>query len=944
MQGVTDYSAVGVSVASEYTAPAATTTSDGFTVTDLYGPTGGQGQARYQITVPANMTKLTFTSSAGTSGNVDLYVNEGTIASAPATTSSTIKGVNAGNAELIEIPNPGGKTFNILAYGVNPYSGVTLQAKYSGNEPCPGEMILTNGQGQTIASGSSSCLRTFKIDVPANTQSLTFSSSGGPGNITLYANVQPATAGAIQKVGGTGATHTMTINSPAAGTFYLIVEGNSSTYSNVTVKATYAGPDAIELRDRKDVLINGSAGSEQLYRIDVPSGLSKLVFMTSGGKGANGENGDLKLYMKHNEVPTVQDPIASKPIPATEIFFSANRADRRNNATYQKIIHENPQAGTYYLLVKGGTLGFSKVNLRARFDYPLPMLVGDDRLLYNGLPAQVDTTQGDKIWKFYAPQGVDLSSITFDLSSGSGDANIYVQKGTAPSIASNVGKSEKVGAVAENVTISAPVADPGIYYVLVKGATSGATLTAKWNAKSIKFGMHAHRLYNGNGENYNDAYQIRQKLSNETVDVDNQVDDWGIYTPGGNWVHLESADCQGTTCRPDRSALASDYPKYPYSSVRHWDIETIHDAVTWQSNGTIDFTKINDVYDGHASVGAKILKTFALTPHWASKRKWECNGSYPSFPGSASGPADLAAYKKFVLDYVTRAYENGWLWAVEGWNEPYSGRQYPVPSSFSPSSTDWDTHYYPKDPAMKEAAKTDFYGKANLWPCMPERKWGGDNNESRMEFTTMTYDELALHQKAIWEATKEVDPTLLVFSPANAYVRGIHNILTARTKTDQDPIGEPITKYFDVLGWHAYTKRAESVVLFTESDTFSSTHPEYPREGLDREVKLVKDEILLAKNAGVPVSADIPLADTEHGWYLSHAGGPWWFYNATDAQRGSILFDTARRAKELGLLGIWWYGHDNGLLGKPQKEADASSNSPISNALKRMYEELEQQP
>jgi hypothetical protein len=175
------------------------------------------------------------------------------------------------------------------------------------------------------------------------------------------------------------------------------------------------------------------------------------------------------------------------------------------------------------------------------------------------------------------------------------------------------------------------------------------------------------------------------------------------------------------------------------------------------------------------------------------------------------------------------------------------------------------------------------------------------------EFTTMTPTELADVQKRVWRATKRAAPNLLVFSPAQAYVCGIPTILNARTSE-----GEPIHRFFDALAWHPYNRSAAG-----------NAGP-----SLAREVGQVRRH--LAK-AGI---AKMPLIDTEHGWLEPPKEGGKEFYALTDAQKGKMLYDTARLAKSLGLLGIVWYGYDNHMIGKPM------TSPVISRKLQQMYEEL----
>jgi beta-glucanase (GH16 family) len=223
--------------------------------------------------------------------------------------------------------------------------------------------------------------------------------------------------------------------------------------------------------------------------------------------------------------------------------------------------------------------------------------------------------------------------------------------------------------------------------------------------QGFKTGMHAHRLYNNGGE----------------------------------------------------TGVPSTPPTYRYGIIRDWDIENLHDASIWRSDGSINFSLVDQVYSLHstrnntvpAGQGAKVLKTFGTVPSWASKRPWEPNRHYPSWPGALSGPANLDTYEDYVYRFVNHTKQ--YLWGVEGWNEPYA---------------------CPGDPT---------------------------------EFTTMTPTELADVQKRLYLGTKRVDPRIPVLSPPQAYVCGIPTLLNAKTSQ-----GEPMWHFFEVLSWHPYNRRATS--------------------------------------------------------------------------------------------------------------------------------------
>jgi hypothetical protein len=71
------------------------------------------------------------------------------------------------------------------------------------------------------------------------------------------------------------------------------------------------------------------------------------------------------------------------------------------------------------------------------------------------------------------------SSVTFKLSGGTGDADLYMRIGSAPTTTTYTSRS--IGSTnAETITRSAPAA--GTYYVMVYGyaASSGMTLVATY--------------------------------------------------------------------------------------------------------------------------------------------------------------------------------------------------------------------------------------------------------------------------------------------------------------------------------------------------------------------------------------------------------------------------------------------------------------------------------
>jgi hypothetical protein len=333
--------------------------------------------------------------------------------------------------------------------------------------------------------------------------------------------------------------------------------------------------------------------------------------------------------------------------------------------------------------------------------FTVPSILSHEKTvtLANRTPVEkIAGRSGDKrIYEITLPAGASNLHFTTWRQGGAGTVDIYARHDGKPT--RQLYDAKSIGA-ADDKLIVIPDPKPGKYYVMVdasRGSFSGRTLSASYSlaGETFKTGMHSHRLYNG-----------------------------------GDWAGPQSPE-----------------PMFKYAVIRDLNISHIHDAEVWKQDDSINFALIEKIYAKHARNGAKVLKNFGTVPTWASTRPEEPNRHYPDWPGSLSGPRDLDRYEDYVYRFVSRL--SNYLWAVEGWNEPYA--------------------------------------------CP------GD----RTEFTTMTPTRLADVQKRLYRATKRVDPTIPVFSPPQAYVCGIPTLLSARTSD-----GEPMWKFFDVLSWHPYNRSA----------------------------------------------------------------------------------------------------------------------------------------
>ncbi|MFZ6819382.1 M20/M25/M40 family metallo-hydrolase [Undibacterium sp. Ji22W] len=208
-------------------------------------------------------------------------------------------------------------------------------------------------------------------------------------------------------------------------------------------------PATIALTKDVAVAVSGAANAQANYSFVVPSGASNLTFKTSGGSG------DLDIYTKLGSLPT------------TTTYLQ--KSDGASNT--ETITIAAPTAGTYYLLTNA-TSAVSGASLVASYQTSVP-----GNVLTSGVSVSIGNlaVNATKTYTIVVPSG--KSTLTFKVTGGTGDGDIYAKLGAAPTTTVYDKKSD--GATnTETITFTAPAA--GTYYLLVKAyaAMSGASILA----------------------------------------------------------------------------------------------------------------------------------------------------------------------------------------------------------------------------------------------------------------------------------------------------------------------------------------------------------------------------------------------------------------------------------------------------------------------------------
>ncbi|HPM20249.1 MAG TPA: pre-peptidase C-terminal domain-containing protein [Thermotogota bacterium] len=322
---------------------------------------------------------------------------------------------------------------------------------------------LQNDVAVTNLSGTQGQKRYYQIQVPAGSTQVTFQIYGGTGDADLY--IRKGSLPTLSTFDARpylyGNNETVTFNNPQPNTYYVMIHGYSA-YNTLSLKAKVTGgsaptTDISTLQNGVPISgISGSSGQERYYKIVLPSNASNLVFSLSGGSG------DADLYTRKDALPTVS-------VYDYRPYLSGNN----ETATYN-----NPTAGTYYVMIRGYT-NFSSVSLTGTYTTSAPPVDPGITTLSNNTPVSgiSGARLSQKLYKIAVP--ADASALTIKMSGGSGDADLYTRKGSAPTLSSYDYRPYLSGNN-EQVTYTSPAA--GDYYIMIQGyaAYSGVSLLATY--------------------------------------------------------------------------------------------------------------------------------------------------------------------------------------------------------------------------------------------------------------------------------------------------------------------------------------------------------------------------------------------------------------------------------------------------------------------------------
>lgn len=198
----------------------------------------------------------------------------------------------------------------------------------------------------------------------------------------------------------------------------------------------------------------GSTSQQLSFTMEVPAGATDLNFDMAGGTG------DADLYVKFGSAPTTSSYDC--------------RPYKGGNAESCPIT--TAQAGTYHVKVIGYS-AFSGVNLTGSFTEPST----GGGTATGGSASVTDITVARRAWTYYTidiPAG--MSTLDFNMSGGSGDADLYIRRGAKPTTSTYDCRPYKSGNT-EACAFTNPVADTWHIGIYGYSAASGVSLDVTYN-------------------------------------------------------------------------------------------------------------------------------------------------------------------------------------------------------------------------------------------------------------------------------------------------------------------------------------------------------------------------------------------------------------------------------------------------------------------------------
>jgi len=309
---------------------------------------------------------------------------------------------------------------------------------------------LSNGVGLASQGASTGNYLNYKISVPSGQTSLVVTTTGGTGDADLYVKrgTQASSSTYDGKSESSSSAETVTISNPVAGDFYIALYAYS-TFSGVTIKATYTGTTASFTLAASPTSLSVAQGA---------SGTSTMTTTVSGGFSSS-----------------VALSASGAPSGASVSFSPTSIAAPGSGTSTMTFAAGTAAAGTYTITVTGSGGGVTKT---ATVSVTVTATSGVTVLTNGQTVTGIAVAAG--AWKHYMiTVPASQASLVITMSGGTGDGDMYVKRGAQPTSSSYDYRPYKTGN-AESVSVTNPAA--GDWYISIYGysACSGVSLVATY--------------------------------------------------------------------------------------------------------------------------------------------------------------------------------------------------------------------------------------------------------------------------------------------------------------------------------------------------------------------------------------------------------------------------------------------------------------------------------
>jgi len=436
--------------------------------------------------------------------------------------------------------------------------------------------VLTNGVAKTGLSGSQGNEQNFTLSVPAGATNLSFNISGGSGDADLYVRFGSAptqsTYDCRPYIGGN--VESCDITNVQSGTYYVMIRAYS-TYSGLSLTGSYSAPSsnnapvASFIYNCSDLscTFNGSNSSDS-------DGSIVSYSWSFGGSNASANN-TFASAGTYNVTLTVTDDdgatdsssqsvtvtTPANVAPTASFTSSCNDLSCSFNGSGSS---DSDGSISSYAWSFGGSGSTVSNTFASAGTYNVTLTVTDNdgatdsqtnavtvaappvgNVLLNGVAVTglSANTGNDIIYTMNVPAGA--TNISFAMSGGSGDADLYVRFGSAPTD-SNYDCRPYAGGNTESCTGSSA---GGTYYIRVKAYStfSGLSLTGSYTeggsgpapidstTSNISVGSSAWSRY---------TLDLGAGYSNLTVTMSGGTGDADLYVRQGSQSTTSAYDCR----------------------------------------------------------------------------------------------------------------------------------------------------------------------------------------------------------------------------------------------------------------------------------------------------------------------------------------------------------------------------------------------------------------